>query len=85
MLQTASEHVVHLTRLRYWRERAALTQVELAEKAGITQVQLSRIERCDVQPRPTTTRKLAAALDVKPAQLMGPPEESRRGSGGDAA
>jgi|tagenome__1003787_1003787.scaffolds.fasta_scaffold20186662_2 transcriptional regulator with XRE-family HTH domain len=61
-----------LTRLRAIRERAALSQRELAELAGITPVQVSRIERGDAEPYPATVRKLAAALKVQPADLMEP-------------
>lgn len=58
-----------LTRLREVRERRALSQRELAEMAGLTHVQISRIEN-GVEPYPVTVRKLAAALDVEPADLM---------------
>lgn len=59
-----------LTRLRTVRERAALTQRELAAIAGVTYVQISRIERGEADPYPTTVRKLAAALKVAPTDLM---------------
>ena len=65
-----------LTRLRTFRERAALTQRELAELAGITPVQISRIERGEAEPYPGTVRKLATALGVAPSELMGPIEAS---------
>lgn len=64
--------MVKLTRLRAVRERAALTQRELALKAGITPVQISRLERGEDAPRPPTVRKLAEALGVAPADLMEP-------------
>ena len=69
--------MVYLARLRFWRERAALTQTELAAKARLTQVHLSRIERCEVQPRPPTIRRLAEALGVRPADLMPGPSEQQ--------
>jgi transcriptional regulator with XRE-family HTH domain len=68
----SSESVVRLTRLRYWRERRALTQEELAEKADITRVALARIEACKAEPRPSTTRAIAKALEVKIDDLMDP-------------
>lgn len=68
----SSESVVRLTRLRFWRERRALTQEELAEKADITRVALARIEACKAEPRPSTTRALAKALEVKIEELMEP-------------
>ena len=68
--------VVKLTRLRFVRERAALTQRELAERAGVTYVQISRIERGEAEPYPSTVRKLATALGVAPSELMAPEGEA---------
>lgn len=53
------------------RERKALTQEELARKAGINRVTLARIE-AGAEPYPPTTRKLADALGVEPSDLMEP-------------
>ena len=53
------------------RDERALTQGELAEKAGLTVAALSRIERNNAEPRPTTRRKLAEALGVSPSELIG--------------
>jgi transcriptional regulator with XRE-family HTH domain len=53
------------------RDKRALTQEELAAKAGLTVAALSRIERNNAEPRPTTRRKLAEALDVDPSELIG--------------
>ena len=52
------------------RDKRALTQEELAEKAGLTVAALSRIERNNAEPRPTTRRKLAEALGVNPSELL---------------
>jgi transcriptional regulator with XRE-family HTH domain len=52
------------------RDERALTQGELADKAGLTVAALSRIERNNAEPRPTTRRKLAEALGVDPSELM---------------
>ena len=61
--------MVLLKRLRQVRERAAMTQGELAQKAGLSRVSVVRIE--GGQPaRPSTTRRLARALRVKPSDLM---------------
>ena len=48
------------------RDKRALTQEELAAKAGLTVAALSRIERNNAEPRPTTRRKLADALGGDP-------------------
>ncbi len=53
------------------RDERALTQEELAYKAGLTVAALSRIERNNAEPRPTTRRKLAEALGVDPSELIG--------------
>ena len=67
-----SSGVVKLTRLRTWRERKALTQQQLAEKAGITRVTVARVEAGLEEPYPTTVRKLADALELGPEDLMDP-------------
>jgi transcriptional regulator with XRE-family HTH domain len=59
-----------IPRLRTLRERAALTQRELGQRAGITQASIQKIETGQQEPHPTTIRKLARALRVKPAELM---------------
>jgi ribosome-binding protein aMBF1 (putative translation factor) len=44
------------------REKHRLTQIELSEKSGIPQAQISRIERGVISPTTTTVAKLAEAL-----------------------
>ncbi len=68
---------MELTRLVQWRQRAALTQRELASMARVTQMTVWRAEH-GKDVRPTTIRKLAKALKVKPAELMGPTVEEGR-------
>jgi transcriptional regulator with XRE-family HTH domain len=46
------------------RERALLTQEELADRAGIGTATLNRIEKDRVEPHFRTIRKLAKALEV---------------------
>ena len=57
--------------LKRVRERRLLTQAELGEAAGVNRDQVSRIERDEVEPRFSTIRKLAKALEVDPAELVG--------------
>jgi len=59
-------------RLRSARERRVLTQADLATKAKVTVVAISRIEngRLDGTPRQSTVRRLARALKVDPAWLL---------------
>lgn len=46
------------------RERRELTQAQLAERIGVTQSTLSRIERGQVQPEPFIVRQLADAFGM---------------------
>ncbi len=57
--------------LKRLRTLNALTQEELAAKAGLTPAAVARIERNEAESRPSTLRKLASALNVKPAELIG--------------
>jgi transcriptional regulator with XRE-family HTH domain len=52
------------------RERALLTQQELAERAGIGLTTLNRIENDHAEPHFRTIRKLAKALDIDAAILI---------------
>ena len=53
-------------RLRAERTRRFLTQAQLAQKAGISQKQLSKIENDEVEPRFSTILSLADALGAEP-------------------
>jgi transcriptional regulator with XRE-family HTH domain len=57
-------------RLKKLRTLNALTQAELAEKAGLTTTAVARVERDEAEPRPSTLRKLAKALNVQPSALI---------------
>jgi len=57
--------------LKRQRIRKALTQEELAHKAGLTTASVARIERNETEPRMSNLRKLAKALDTDPAELVG--------------
>jgi transcriptional regulator with XRE-family HTH domain len=58
-------------RLRELRVRRALTQEELAEKADVGTNTVARLERNESEPHMSTLRKLARALGVEPAELIG--------------
>jgi transcriptional regulator with XRE-family HTH domain len=59
-----------LPRLRPVRELKLLNQHELAEKAGVSRGTIQRLE-AGLDARLPTVRKLAAALEVEPSELMG--------------
>ena len=58
------------TELRAARERALLTQEELAARADVQSLTISRIETDKVEPRYSTIRKLAKALGRDPSELL---------------
>ena len=63
--------MVHIGQsLKRQRTLKALTQAQLAERAGVTTATVARIERDEIEPRMTTLRKLADALGVEPADLV---------------
>ncbi len=64
--------MVKLARLKLLRQRKALTQQQLAEKAGVNRATIARLEGGTDEPFPTTVRKLADALGVDPEDLMEP-------------
>ena len=58
-------------RLKALREQRLLTQKMLAERSGLSQVAIARIERNRAEPHFSTIHKLAAALNVEPSKLVG--------------
>lgn len=68
-------HSLHVSaiglKIRELREAASLTQEDLAHEARISTSTLSRIERGNYQPRMNTLGKLAQALKVPVADLLG--------------
>jgi len=60
------------------RGKLNLTQVELAEKAGLPQAQISRIERGVVSPTSATLGKIAEALGADLRLVERPQPSARR-------
>jgi predicted transcriptional regulator len=58
-----------LPRLKSVRLAKMLSQEELAQKAGLTRVAITRLETGAVDARFRTVRKLAEALGVEPSEL----------------
>jgi len=56
-------------RLKALRIEQALTQEELADRAGVSTNTVARLERNETEPHMPTARKLAAALGVEPRRL----------------
>ena len=61
--------------IRELRKQKGLTQVELAEKVGISNVSLSNYERGTQMPDLITLAKIAVELDVSTDVLLGIQEE----------
>ncbi len=57
-------------KLRAVRERLFVTQAELAQRTGIAEATLSRLESGKQRPRISTVRKIADALGVAPEELV---------------
>ena len=61
---------VDVQKLRELRRRRVLTLRELEEESGVSYNTIWRIENGYREARPSTIRKLAAALRVKPEELV---------------
>ena len=56
--------------LGIWRRERGLSQEKLQEATGVSQQYLSGLERGTRNPTVRTLAKIAAALDVQPADLL---------------
>ena len=66
-----SARSIALLGLRAARQKAGLTQNELAKLAGVGRGTVYRLETLERGGYPRTLRRLARALGVTPAQLVG--------------
>ncbi len=75
---------MEMPNLRAIRLRRLMTQVELAARAGLTPVSVSRIETGTTKARISTVWRLAEALNVDPDDLLvtdeSPPSSQQKGS-----
>jgi transcriptional regulator with XRE-family HTH domain len=60
-----------LPHLRSFRQRAVMSQEQLAARSGVARDTISKLESGKRGAYPTTIRKLATGLDVQPQMLMG--------------
>jgi transcriptional regulator with XRE-family HTH domain len=51
--------------------RAVMSQEQLADRSGVARDTISKLETGQRRAYPSTIRKLALGLDVKPQMLMG--------------
>jgi XRE family transcriptional regulator, fatty acid utilization regulator len=59
--------------LRAARERLGLTQEQVSDRSGVQAGEVSRIENDKRDPKVSTLEKLAAAVEVEPAELLRSP------------
>jgi DNA-binding XRE family transcriptional regulator len=71
------EDMPPLSLLRQIRESRFLSQRDLAGLSGVSRATIHRLERGGVEARFVTVRKLAKALGVHPAELVGERGESQ--------
>ena len=69
--------MVSLPNLKTIRVLRALSQRELSVRSGVSRMTIARLEAGGEDPFPTTVRKLAQALNVEPAELMGMDEPGK--------
>jgi transcriptional regulator with XRE-family HTH domain len=72
-----------LPRLRRIRQGAVMSQEELAERSGVARDTISKLETGRRGAYPSTIRKLAAGLEVRPQMLMGGVEYLEESSEGE--
>jgi transcriptional regulator with XRE-family HTH domain len=62
-------------KLREWRQYKGVTQVELAQRAGVSRAAIAVLEQPGgrSKARPSTRQKLAKALGIEPSDLLYPP------------
>jgi transcriptional regulator with XRE-family HTH domain len=65
-------------RLRQLRAERSLSQAALARAAGVSLWTVFQLENKPITPRPSTVRKLAAALDIEPSEMISPDAYTRR-------
>ncbi|MGB3683770.1 MAG: helix-turn-helix transcriptional regulator [Rubrobacteraceae bacterium] len=63
--------MMDLPHLRNFRQRAILSQDQLAEKSGVARDTISKLENGQRGAYPSTIRKLATGLEVQPQMLLG--------------
>jgi len=56
--------------LREWRTKVGLTQIELADRADVSQPLIARIEGGDVDPRLSTLRRIVNALEAAEGAIL---------------
>jgi transcriptional regulator with XRE-family HTH domain len=69
---------MQLPRLKEWRLRRAMAQRDLAVASTVGLSTINRVEQGLQLARPSTVRRLAAALEIPPHELMQVPSVRRQ-------
>jgi transcriptional regulator with XRE-family HTH domain len=56
--------------LRDARKKLGMSQEQVAERSGVHATEVSRIESGKRDPRVSTVKRLAAAVELRPGQLL---------------
>ncbi|MGH3090070.1 MAG: helix-turn-helix domain-containing protein [Rubrobacteraceae bacterium] len=62
---------MNLPHLRVFRQRAVMSQDQLAQKSGVARDTISKLETGKRKAYPSTIHKLAGGLRVEPQMLLG--------------
>lgn len=62
---------MNLPHLRVFRQRAVMSQDQLAQKSGVARDTISKLETGKRKAYPSTIQKLAGGLSVEPRMLLG--------------
>lgn len=76
--QRSHAHVALGRAIRDFRARLQISQEELANRAGLDRTYVGGIERGERNPAFANIGRLAAALDVRPSELLARAEELER-------
>ena len=60
-----------MNKLRYYREKANMTQTELAKKTGVLQTDISRVEKGAKDLKGQNWANIARALECSVDELLG--------------
>lgn len=62
---------MNLPHLRVFRQKAVMSQDQLAQKSGVARDTISKLETGKRKAYPSTIQKLAGGLSVEPRMLLG--------------
>jgi len=70
MDETEDTRFLALPYLEAWRVVKVISRIRLAEKSGVGEATIARLERGETKARYQTIEKLAEALEITPQELV---------------